>query len=133
MKLHIPHAKSDSHESPDRVYSLIHETWGHARYDMFDPCPLDDNPKFDGLAIPWHKINYVNPPYSALSEFVDKAIREAKEYGNESIMLLPAKTDQYWFHRLIDSKYEIKWIRKRLKFKNNKNHSTQTHFLVRII
>jgi len=48
-------------------------------------------------------------------------------------MVLPSTTDQDWFHDLvIGGNYEILWIRKRLKFKNNKNHATDTHFLVLI-
>ncbi len=133
----MPQSKSDVHLTPDRVFEIIKEKWGYSKEEMFDPCP--ENPQWNGLQIDWKKINFVNPPYgkelgekeSLLSRFVDKAIRE-KLNGNHSIMLLPSKTDQDWFHSLISWNFEIKWIRKRLKFKNDKWSATQPHFLVLI-
>ncbi|MCH7515941.1 MAG: transposase, partial [Bacteroidetes bacterium] len=29
----------------------------------FDPCPYNDNPKFDGLSIEWGSRSFCNPPY----------------------------------------------------------------------
>lgn len=127
---YMPKSKSDIHLTPDRVYDLIKEYWGCSINDMFDPCPV--NPQWDGLKIDWHPLNYVNPPYSDLPDWVGKAIAEAVSDANITIMLLPAKTDQSWFHWLIGHQYEIKWIHRRLKFKNNKWSATQPHFLVLI-
>jgi len=127
---YMPKSKSDVHVTPDRVYDLIRDEWGYTKEDMFDPCPV--NPKCDGLKIDWKDINYVNPPYSNLSDWVDKAMKEQVLFQRKSIMLLPSKTEQLWFHKLIESGYEIKWIRRRLKFTNNKHHATQPHFLVKI-
>jgi len=125
----MPPAKSDTHETPNRVYEMIASTWGYTKDDMFDPCPV--NYQQDGLSGVWKPVTYVNPPYTLLKEFVVKAIEESQA-GNTTIMLLPAKTDQQWFHDIIDNGYEIVWIRKRLKFKNNKWSATQPHFLVMI-
>ena len=129
---YMPKSKSDTHLTPDRVYDMIKENWGYSKDDMFDPCPEDS--LFDGLnynKLDWQKINYVNPPYTLLREFVKRAIDETV-LGNKTIMLLPSKTDQEWYHNLIDLKFEIVWIRRRLKFKNNKWSATQPHFLVLI-
>lgn len=125
----MPKSKSDVHVTPDRVYSIIDTFWDLKKDDLFDPCPV--SPDFDGLEIDWKNINYVNPPYTKLSEFVEKALEE-KLKGNRTIMLLPAKTDQPWFHRLVHYWCEIVWIQGRLKFKNNKWSATQPHFLVMI-
>ena len=124
---YMPPSKSDTHITPDRVWEMIEKELNISRDVLFDPCPEDAS--FDGLSIPWKKLNFVNPPYTLLKEFVQKAIDETNGH-NKSIMLLPAKTDQQWFHDLIDRNYQIFWIRKRLKFKNNKHHATQPHFLV---
>lgn len=125
----MPQSKSDIHLTPDRVYDLIKEYWGYSKDELFDPCPI--NHTWNGLEIGWHWVNFVNPPYSLLREFVSKAIKESI-LNTKTIMLLPSKTDQHWFHTLIDLNYEIKWIEKRLKFKNNKWSATQPHFLVMI-
>lgn len=126
----MPQSKSDIHITPDRVFDIIQEKWGYSKDQMFDPCPV--NPQWNGLLIPWERVNFVNPPYSLLREFVSKAINQKYQDNKESICLLPSKTDQSWFHSLIFHKFEIEWIEKRLKFKNNKWSAPQPHFLVRI-
>jgi len=127
---YMPKSKSDVHETPDIVFQFIKEHWGYSKEEMFDPCPVD--PTFDGLDTYWTGLNFVNPPYSLLKEFVIKAFNERDLYHNVSIMLLPAKTDQEWFHNILERRSEIKWIRKRLKFKGAKWSATQPHFLVKI-
>ena len=124
---YMPQSKSDVHLTPDRVFEIIKEKWDYSREEMFDPCP--ENPKWDGLDISWQPVNFVNPPYTLLKEFVYKAIKETN-VGRKTILLLPAKTDQQWFHDIIQ--FRIIWIKGRLKFKNNKWSATQPHFLVMI-
>ena len=133
---YMPSIKSDVHLTPDRVWELIKEKWGWDKEEFFDPCPVDY--KLNGLLINWKDMNFVNPPYSRqkgekkslLTLFVDKALKETLLNNSTTVMLLPSKTDQDWFHRIKD--LEIVWINKRLKFKNNVNHATQPHFLVKI-
>jgi len=133
----MPQSKSDTHITPDEVFGVIDECWHIAKHEMFDPCPA--RPAFDGLTIPWKPWNFVNPPYARvkgdketmLHKFVIKALKEAK-LGHKSIMLLPSKTDQEWFHLLVKSGYSKYWFNHRLKFVGNKWAATQPHFLVRI-
>lgn len=126
----MPQSKSDVHLTPDRVWDIIKKEWNYDKQVFFDPCP--ENPNFNGLTINWEALNFINPPYTLLTDFVLKAISEAVTYGRVSIMLLPAKTDQQWFHTIINYKYQLIWIKGRLKFKNNKWTATQPHFLVQI-
>lgn len=132
-KGYMPKSKSQVHITPQRVYDMIFKKWGWTEKEMFDPCPV--NPTFDGLQIQWKKRNYVNPEYAVntLTDFVYKALKEYLTHGNESIMLLPSKTDQDWFHDVIlRSEFEILWIRKRLHFTNNKWSAPAPNFLVKI-
>lgn len=126
MSSYMPLSKSDTHITPDRVFDIIFEHWHIAKNEFFDPCPVNGE---NGLLVSWQPMNFVNPPYSLLKEFVYKAIEESKR-GNITILLLPTKTDQKWFHDLLKENIQIKWIEKRLKFKNNKWAATQPHFLV---
>jgi len=129
---YMPPIKSDVHLTPDRIWKLIKDNWGYEKEEFFDPCPI--NPKFNGLNIDWKALNFVNPPYSRqkgekksqLTLFVEKALEEK----GTTIMLLPSKTDQDWFHQI--KHLDILWISRRLRFKNNKNSATQPHFLVKI-
>jgi len=81
----------------------------------FDPCPLFAD--FDGLRIPWHRYNYVNPPYARkLKEaFILKALDEFKK-GNETVMLIPATTDTKIFHEALVPYCHIQLIKGRVKF-----------------
>ena len=129
---YMPPIKSDVHITPDRVWDMIKEEWGYEKEQFFDPCPV--NPQWNGLDIDWKELNYVNPPYSRergdkktlLTQFVEKALDEK----GTTIMLLPSKTDQEWFHKI--KEFDIMWIRGRLKFVGNEWSATQPHFLVKI-
>ena len=129
---YMPPIKSDVHLTPDRVWDMIKENWGWNKEQFFDPCPVD--PQWNGLDIDWRDLNFVNPPYSRqqgerktlLAQFVDKALSEK----GTTVMLLPSKTDQEWFHKI--KELDIMWIRGRLKFVGNEWSATQPHFLVKI-
>lgn len=133
----MPKSKNQEHITPDRIFDLIKEKWGLDREIFYDPCPAGTPYKapifFNGLYGDWQKWNYVNPMFEVktLTAFYKKA-KEQMQICNYSIMLLPSKTDQDWFHDIIEKNYEIKWIKKRLKFKNNKDSATGAHFLVKI-
>jgi site-specific DNA-methyltransferase (adenine-specific) len=107
------------------MYSRNTDHWSTPKYiydtymkmGYFDPCPL--NSTFNGLQINWKKYNFVNPPYSITSKFVDKAIQENK-LGKEVIFLIPARTDTKYFHKLLDHNAKVFFIKGRLKFGNSK-------------
>jgi len=133
-----PPSKNQEHLTPDRIWDLIKEEWGITKEEFHDPCPVGTPFKapcfFNGLYGNWQRWNYVNPPYEikTLTKFYEKA-KEQTKMARSSIMLLPAnKTDQEWFHDMLGRGYPIKWIRGRLKFKNNKHYATDAHFLVKI-
>lgn len=85
----------------------------------FDPCP--SNPTFDGLNIEWGKSNFVNPPYgNEIKKWCKKAY---EEYLKDKIvvMLVPSRTDTKWWHDFIMKAKEIRFIKGRLKFDDQKN------------
>lgn len=96
---------------------------------MFDPCPLGS--KTDGLAIDWGKMNFVNPPYSQLRQWVQKSIEE-HEKGKDIIMLIPARTDTKAFKMLFEYGAEITFITGRLCF-NESNPAPFPSMLVKLI
>lgn len=99
--------KSDNWATPKVVYDR------YIAEGYFDPCPLNSN--FDGLKIDWEAKNFVNPPYSKIKEFVEKAIEEHKK-GKEVVLLIPARTDTKYFKKLIDYGVDITFITGRLHF-----------------
>ncbi|MBC8548280.1 MAG: hypothetical protein H8D23_01390 [Candidatus Brocadiales bacterium] len=136
-KGYMPKSKNQEHLTPDRVFELIQEKWDLRKEQFNDPCPAGTPYKapcfFNGLYGKWDRWNFVNPPFEVktLRKFYEKA-KEQMMIMNQSIMLLPAKTDQDWFHDIIKRQYEIKWIEGRLKFKGAKDGSMGGHFLVKL-
>jgi site-specific DNA-methyltransferase (adenine-specific) len=62
--------KSDNWTTPQDLYNELNKEFNF----NFDPCPL--NPNFDGLNINWKERNFINPPYSKIALWVEKAERE---------------------------------------------------------
>ena len=96
----------DSYATPRWLFDLF-EGW-------FDPCPLNNNPKFDGLQIEWERKTYVNPPYSKPLEWVEKAIIEKKK-GKLIVMLLRADSSTKYFQRCQEEE-EVIYFGRRIKF-----------------
>lgn len=102
-------------QTPKHIIEELTEEFGV----MFDPCPPD--PNFDGLKIEWRPVNFVNPPYGReIGKWCKKAWVEACK-GKTVIMLVPSRTDTIWWHDYIMTATEIRFIKGRLKFDDQKN------------
>lgn len=102
-------------KTPKMVYQVLDSEF---KFD-FDPCPV--NPGFDGLNIEWGQSNFVNPPYGReIPKWIKKGFEEYKK-GKTVVFLIPSRTDTNWFHDYIMKADEIRFIRGRLKFDDNKN------------
>lgn len=107
---------SDNWKTPDNVYNNLNNEF---HFD-FDPCPLNTNPEFDGLTIEWKDSNFVNPPYSQIYKWCKKAYEESLK-GKTVVMLIPSRTDTKYWHEYIMKAKEIRFIKGRLRFGDNKN------------
>jgi len=94
-----------------------------------DACASEDNHKcdqyftkdFDGLKQEWGGLRvFCNPPYSQISEWVEKAFRETRTDGTITVMLIPSRTDTRYFHNFIYQRAEIRFVKGRLKFGDGK-------------
>lgn len=103
------------------VFSRASDDWATPSYiyerfmqlGFFDPCPL--RAEIDGLAIWWGDCAFCNPPYSEVSKWVDKAIKECF-FGCDVWLLVPARTDTRWFKKLYEFGCAFYFVFGRLSF-----------------
>jgi site-specific DNA-methyltransferase (adenine-specific) len=109
------HFKSltDEWRTPSSVYTRLDAEFGFTH----DPCPLSDPDGLisDGLLSDWGAVNFCNPPYSDISQWVRKAWEESRK-GRTAVLLIPSRTDTAWWHDYCMKADEIRYIRGRLKF-----------------
>jgi hypothetical protein len=84
-------------QTPPDLYDALNREFN---FD-FDPCPLDPQPKVDGLKIEWKKSNFVNPPYDKVGIWIEKAITEAVNSGNKSVFLIPFRANTKYFTEMV--------------------------------
>ena len=102
-------------KTPKALYQILDAEF---KFD-FDPCPID--PRFDGLTSEWGKKNFVNPPYGReILKWVQKGYEQNLK-GKTVVFLVPSRTDTGWWHDYIMKASEIRFIRGRLKFDDQKN------------
>lgn len=107
---YINKAKTDDWRTPTDIYKRF------INNGYFDPCPFKSN--FDGLQIEWKNKNFVNPPYSKLKTWIEKAIEEAKN-GKEIVLLIPSRTDTKAFLQLYKYGCKFHFITGRLHFNDD--------------
>lgn len=106
--------KSDIWSTPKELYDQ------YMSMGAYDPCPI--NPQSDGLTAEWKPLTYVNPPYSEIRIWLEKALVEIhRGHTHLAIFLVPARVDTKWFQELIYGQHAYKFIRGRLKFGDSKN------------
>tara|TARA_Y100001938_G_C8041734_1_gene406512 strand:+ start:744 stop:1196 length:453 start_codon:yes stop_codon:yes gene_type:complete len=108
--------KSDDWKTPTDLYNELNIVFN---FD-FDPCPFKHNiNKWNGLEVDWGVRNFVNPPYSNVKGFLQKAHHELTNGKAElCVFLVFANTDTKWFHDYCYGQSELRFIKGRLKFDN---------------
>lgn len=110
---HVIWSKKSDHWSTPQEFK---ESLG--KIDL-DPCPLRSSR--NGLRMNWYGRVFVNPPYSAIREWLFAGIVRL-DTTKEIIYLLPARTDTKWFHEIVlPMAKEIRFLKGRLRFGGAKN------------
>lgn len=98
---------SDNHKTPSWLMQFFS--------DYFDPCPLDEKPKIDGLSIEWGNKTYCNMPYSNPEAWCKKAIEEASK-GKKIVLLTRVDPSTKWWLMLVSAKFRVAFFHGRIKF-----------------
>lgn len=117
----------DNYHTPKILYDAFMEK------QYMDPCPYDPNFIINALTIEWGEKCFVNPPYSNIEPFVDKALDEIK-MGKTKIcyFLVPSNTGTKWFRKLVQNCHKIIFFTERLKFNDGKYGATFDTCLISI-
>jgi len=129
-------SKTDQWATPDDFFKKINEEFDFS----LDPCADEFNHKcakwFDkesnGLLQDWGGYRvFCNPPYGKeIIKWVRKAYYESHKDNTLVCMLIPARTDTRYFHDYIEHRAEVRFIRGRLKFGNEKHPAPFPSMLV---
>lgn len=112
---------SDNWETPRWLMNMFH--------NWYDPCPYGGyNSNRDNLEGEWDVMDdypgiYINPPYSDVMPWVDKAIRTHKKYDlllvrKPIVLLLKHDSSTKWFAKLQEAGARFLMIQGRLNFKS---------------
>jgi phage N-6-adenine-methyltransferase len=114
-------SSTDEWETPQDLFDALNTEFGFT----LDPCSTDENAKCDKHYTlrdfgHWHEWTgervFLNPPYGReIGRWVRKAYEESL-LGATVVCLLPARTDNAWFHDYCLRASEIRFIRGRLRF-----------------
>ena len=122
----------DSWATPPEFYDWVIEYYcgGILRESpSLDVCASETNSKCEdwidvntnSLIInwePWNGIAWMNPPYSNIQPWVEKACKEAEERNVTTLALLPCDPSTKWWRYCDESKYcrEIVLLNRRVQF-----------------
>lgn len=128
-------SKNDEWYTPQKIFDSLNE-----EFDFnLDPCATDENHKCDnyftkednGLKQSWGGYRvFCNPPYSEISQWVQKSYEESLKPNTIVVMLIPARTDTKYFHDYIYHRSEVRFIKGRLKFSDSKQPATFPSMIV---
>jgi len=110
-----------SWETPDELFNKIDAIFHFTR----DVCASADNTKCQQfwseqdscLQHTWDGVNWMNPPYKNMKQFIEKAYKE--RYHAVTVCLIPARTNTNWWHQFC-MHGEVYFICGRPKFKGCK-------------
>jgi hypothetical protein len=83
---------------------------------LHDPCPM--HPTTDGLQTQWSSthMNFVNPPFSDASLWLNKAVEEAQKHNNSSIVLVPFRPHTRYMWLALQHAASVCLLSKPIKF-----------------
>jgi phage N-6-adenine-methyltransferase len=98
----------------DRRFKFIGDV---AASDSNKLCTYYIDQAEDALSVDWFPVNWLNPPFSNVTPWINKAIKQ-ESLGNLTVILLPADTSVKWFKLAFDNCTECHLISGRLAFIN---------------
>jgi len=127
MRLMYKPAQSWNWGTPQEFFDNIEEHFGKFTLDAcaskhYHMCDKYYTKEDDSLKKKWcnHRV-WINPPFgNMLSKFIPKSLYEINREVDPAkivVMLIPVRTDTYWFHdHILEKASEIWFVKQRLTF-----------------
>lgn len=120
----------DEWETPQWLFDILDAEFGFE----LDVCASARNAKCedyftiedDALACEWRGVCWMNPPYSEIDEWMEKALESSKD-GATVVCLVPARTDVGWFWDYARHG-EVRLVRGRLHFVDDEGNTGPAPF-----
>ena len=115
-------------ETPDALFNKLDEEF----HFFMDLCANEKNAKCkfyftekkNALIQEWTGTCWMNPPYGkGIDKWIEKAYSSSINNFATIVCLLPVRSDTKWWHKYC-MKAEIRFLTKRLKFKESNNMAT---------
>lgn len=110
---------TDEWGTPDHIFALAERWWGPHTMDV---AATQENTKVptrwsdDSLNIPWSHNNWCNPPFSLITDFVEKAIHQRDTYQFATTMICKAAPETKWFALIRKYANEITFLAPRVHY-----------------
>lgn len=113
--------KHDNWQTPPDLFDALHREFQFGLDAACDtghlglPYITKDQ---DALVTPWeYDRTYVNPPYSMLPAFIERAAHQSREQESTVVMLIPVYTDtKVWHSTILHHADEVRFLKGRLSF-----------------
>lgn len=91
---------------------------------FLDVCATEKNRQFrdyfskenDALKQDWTLNFFMNPPYSEIYRWMEKAREQVNKHKVVGLILTFAKTDTKWWHEFVEGKCQVHFIKGRVRF-----------------
>ena len=118
-------SENNEWETPPEIFNSLNNEF----HFTLDPCCSVSTAKCskyytikeNGLIQDWkNEIVFVNPPYGKKIKLWVKKCYDESLKGTKIVMLIPSRTDTSYFHNYIYGKAEIRFLKGRIKFLQDK-------------
>ncbi len=79
-------------------------------------CPVFITPEMNALEKEWSIDFFMNPPYSEINQWMEKAYTEHRKHNVDALILVFAKTSVQWWHKYVEGKAETHFQKGRIRF-----------------
>jgi phage N-6-adenine-methyltransferase len=119
-------SKKQEWTTPDNLYNKLHAEfkfeWDLAADASNSKCDKFYDENTNAFNHTWNGVCWVNPPYGSIKyktiDWVKKAAKDSQQEGCVVVMLIPARTNNIWWHDYCMKAAEIRYICGRPKFGN---------------